>query len=121
MLIQWPGKKKKSGKIKGNNISSSDTQIRSMGIDTGMQFFHFTLMPATNDLMQKKTLNSQVCTMNYIVNVNSFFFSQFRSNEHMHKIVILVKIRPMWFPNTFLLNDVEQAVALHVVITRYQN
>ena len=68
-------KEKKIGKIKGTNISNSDTQIRSMGIDTGMQFFHFTLMPATNDLMQKKTLNSQVCTMNYIVNVKSFFLN----------------------------------------------
>lgn len=74
MLIQWP-EKKKNGKIKGNNISSSDTRIRSMGIDTGMQFFYFTLMPATNDLMQKKTLNSQVCTMNYIVNIRVFFLN----------------------------------------------
>lgn len=74
MLIQWP-EKKKIGKIKGNNISSSDTRIRSMGINTGMQFFYFTLMPATNDLMQKKTLNSQVCTMNYIVNVRGFFLN----------------------------------------------
>lgn len=86
-------KEKKNGKIKGNNISSSDTRIRSMGIDTGMQFFCFTLMPATNDLMQKKTLNSQVCTMNYIVNIRVFFSIQ--EPWAYAQNMIIVKIRTM--------------------------
>lgn len=65
-----------------------------MGIDTGMQFFYFTLMPATNDLMQKKTLNSQVCTMNYIVNIRGFFFSIQEPWAYAQNMII-VKIRTM--------------------------
>ena len=69
----WKGKNEK---VRSNNISSSDTLRRSMGINTGRQYFYFTIMPTTNDLMQKKTLTSQVHTMNYMVNVSVFFPTQ---------------------------------------------